>query len=436
MRRELLTGLCFAAAVAGTYGWAADAKDTTAIERGRDAVRGRPALNSPLWNVQTVEQVWKQWGLNARPKDFERLFRERYGLHAAPYDNHGLPMGMHISSGLLGKGVITDCLMCHARNVAGQTIIGLGNASLDAQGLIDELGTSGLIWKFPVSFSHVRGTLDVMSPVAFLMELRDPDLEFAQKPAKLDYVDNVCSDPPAWWLLKRKKTRNWSGGVDARSVRLDMVNILGPFNDGAFVRKQESVFADIHAFIMSVESPKFPFAIDGKLAEQGRPIFNKTCAKCHGTYGPDGQYPNKVVPLDKLGTDPVLARSLTKKNRDHINKSWLSREKTADGTELRLRETGGYQAPPLDGVWATAPYFPNASVPTVYHVLNSKARPRIWTRSYGTGKEDYDPAKLGWKIDVLERPPSREISGIERRKIYDTTLPGRSNAGHTFGDAL
>ena len=41
-------------------------------------------------------------------------------------------------------------------------------------------------------------------------------------PAKLDYPDHVCSDPPAWWLLKRKKTRDWTGVFDARAARVDM----------------------------------------------------------------------------------------------------------------------------------------------------------------------------------------------------------------------
>ena len=40
----------------------------------------------------------------------------------------------------------------------------------------------------------------------------------------------------------------------------------------------------------------------------------------------------------------------------------------------------GYMAPPLDGIWATAPFFHNGSVPTIEGVLNSKARPAIWQR--------------------------------------------------------
>ena len=66
----------------------------------------------------------------------------------------------------------------------------------------------------------------------------------------------------------------------------------------------------------------------------------------------------------------------------------------------------------------------------------SKRRPKIFTRSYLTEKEDYDPEKLGWKITVLKGPADPEQPAIERRKVYDTTQPGRGNGGHTFGDDL
>ena len=87
-------------------------------------------------------------------------------------------------------------------------------------------------------------------------------------------------------------------------------------------------------------------------------------------------------------------------------------------------------------MWATAPYFHNGSVPTLEHVLNSKSRPAIYTRSFRTGVEDYDPVKVGWKITVLDRPADPKLPAHERRKIYDTTQPGRGNAGHPFGDKL
>jgi hypothetical protein len=69
-------------------------------------------------------------------------------------------------------------------------------------------------------------------------------------------------------------------------------------------------------------------------------------------------------------------------------------------------------------------------------VLNSKSRPRVFTRSYRTGIEEYDPVKLGWRVQVLDGARDPKLSGYERRKVYDTTKPGRGNGGHTFGDEL
>src|SRR5262249_36266871 len=162
--------------------------------------------------------------------------------------------------------------------------------------------------------------------------------------------------------------------------------------------------------VMSVEPPRYPFAVDSALAEKGRPIFVDTCARCHGTYGPKGDYPSKIVPLKTIGTDPTLALAIGGgKNMDYFNQSWFAQEKKADGGWHVIRDTAGYQAPPLDGVWATAPYFHNGSVPTVYHVLNSKARPRLFTRSFGTEKDDYDDVNMGWKIQLLDGPPAHQL---------------------------
>jgi mono/diheme cytochrome c family protein len=424
---------------AGIFAWALQAqqpgKDKAALERGFAAVSGKVLMNPPVWSPRGYEQVWKQWGLAEKPADFDKLFRERYGLHAAPYDNGGLPMGLHYSKGILGKGIINDCLLCHAGTIAGQTIIGMGNASLDLQSMFDDfIATDKTPFKFPFRFSYVRGTIDPINPVAFLMEFRTADLSL-RPPVKLDFARAVSSDPPAWWLLKRKETRNWTGGVNVNSMRVDMVNLLTPFNSAEHIKKHESTFGDIHEFVMSVEAPKYPFEHDAGLAAKGLGLFTEHCARCHGTYGPKATYPNKVVPLKTLGTDPALAQAITPKNLEFFNRSWFGQEKGGDGW-YQLIETEGYQAPPLDGVWATAPYFHNGSVPTVYDVLNSKARPRIFTRSYQTGKDEYDAAKLGWKVRVLEAPPDAKLPGHERRRVYDSTLPGQSKAGHTFGDEL
>jgi mono/diheme cytochrome c family protein len=407
-----------------------------AVERGRGLVRGAPPLNPPLWSMRGYANGWTQWGAKEKPDDYDRRFRARYGLHEAPYPNNGLPMGFHVAPGLLGKGIGTDCLLCHAGRVAGQTVVGLGNSALDLQGLFEELyPADGQPVKFPFAFSNARGTIDPVSPVAFLMEFRDLELDLG-RPTRLEYFKDLASDPPAWWLLKRKQTRNWTGSIDAGSTRVDMATLLSPFNSGGYVKKQEPAFADIHKFVLGVEAPRFPFPIDRKAAARGLGLYTEHCARCHGKHGPGGSYPNKIVPLATLGTDPLLAEALTDKLVDHFNRSWLAREKGADGKPIRVVAHRGYQAPPLDGVWATAPYFHNGSVPTVYHVLNSKARPKRFTRGYGGEKEDYDPVRLGVKFTAVQEAPAAGVPAVERRKVYDTTLPGRSGAGHTFGDAL
>jgi hypothetical protein len=143
-----------------------------------------------------------------------------------------------------------------------------------------------------------------------------------------------------------------------------------------------------------------------------------------------------VIPLDVVGTDPVRALGFSIEVGRAYLKSWFGQERGPNGESYHGLNIGGYQAPPLDGVWATAPYFHNGSVPTVYQVLKSKERPRFFTRSFRTEKEDYDLSRLGLRITVLSKRPDPDLPAIERRKVYDTTLPGQGNGGHRFGDHL
>src|SRR4051794_29725564 len=62
-------------------------------ERGRAALLGR-CFSAPLVARSAYETLWKQWGLKARPDDFDQRVRDRYGLHEPPYPNDGLPMGL------------------------------------------------------------------------------------------------------------------------------------------------------------------------------------------------------------------------------------------------------------------------------------------------------------------------------------------------------
>ncbi len=434
-RRLLVAGIVALSALAAR----APAEAPTAAERGREALLGR-AFNPPTTSLAAYRNAWRFWGdgRTAPPADYARAFEERYGLHPAPYPNAGLPMGLREAPGLFGKALAVDCLLCHGGSVAGHSYVGLGNASLDYQTLYEELAAAdGVPKRTPFRFSNVRGTTEAAGMAVYLLGMRDPDLSIRSSRLDLDLRDDLCEDTPAWWLLKKKRTMYHTGGGDARSVRSLMQFMLSPLNPPSAFTKAEPVFRDIQAYLLTLEPPKYPFPIDHGLAHQGEVVFNRTCSRCHGTYGPDGTYPNRIVPLAEIGTDPARYYGLTEKFGRHFNRSWFTRERGgwfADDYVGRI--TAGYQAPPLDGVWATAPYFHNGSVPTVYDVLNSKARPRVFTRSYRTEAEDYDPEAVGWRVQVLACGPEPSLPGVERRKVYDTTQPGRGNGGHTYGDRL
>ncbi|MSQ94856.1 MAG: c-type cytochrome [Gemmataceae bacterium] len=422
--------LIFAAAVPALL----CASDAEAITRGKKALETRAFVPAP-WPFAAYENVWKYWEPKREraPGNYAEAFREHYGLHQAPFDNGKYPMGMRPGKLFVLDGITTDCMLCHGGSILGKSYVGLGNASLDIQGFFEDFNrAAGIGRKLPHTFSNVRGTSEAGAMAVFLHSFRNPDLSIRIDRHKWELRDDLCEDVPAWWLLKKKKTMYHTGGANARSVRSIMQFMLTPNNSLATFAKEEAAFKDIQAYILSLEAPKYPFPVDAKLAETGRKLFIKNCAKCHGTYGEDWTYPSKVIPLKEIGTDPTRFYGLPTKLGEFYNESWFAKEKP-DG--YKSMETAGYQAPPLDGVWATAPYFHNGSVPTLYQVLNSKTRPRIYTRSFQTSEADFDKKKVGWQVRILDETPKNGIA-FDRRKIYDTTQPGRGNMGHTFGDDL
>lgn len=86
-----------------------------------------------------------------------------------------------------------------------------------------------------------------------------------------------------------------------------------------------------------------------------------------------------------------------------------------------------YRARPLNGVWATAPYLHNGSVPSLYWMLSPAVeRPK----SFCMGNRDYDPKQVGFAVvdgelqDRADTIPTRASDGSE--------INGNSNAGHSL----
>ncbi|WP_407185374.1 di-heme-cytochrome C peroxidase [Bradyrhizobium centrosematis] len=92
--------------------------------------------------------------------------------------------------------------------------------------------------------------------------------------------------------------------------------------------------------------------------------------------------------------------------------------------ELVLALEPQYRARPLDGVWATAPYLHNGSVPTLADMLVPQAeRPT----SFCVGSRAFDPIKVG----LVTKAKSSEgcAAGLTN---FDVSLLGNSNRGHSF----
>jgi len=412
--------------------------ESPAPARGEAALLKRPLL-APAWSVRAYQDAWKHWGIGARPvaADYDAKFAEHYGLATTPFQNHGLPMGMKESSFLGLKGITADCLLCHGGSIAGQSYVGLGNASVDIQALFEDLAAAdGRPAKLPFVFGRVRGTTEAGAMAAYLLGWREPDLQMRSSRLDLGVHDDLCLDTPPWWHLKKKKTMYMTGSMDARSVRANMQFMMSPLTPPSRFKAEEGTFADIQAYLLQIQPPRYPFHVDASLARRGESLFLDHCKRCHGTYGAQWTYPNKIVPLEEIGTDSARFLGVTTEHGRYYNRSWFGQEQPGWLIDEYLATaTSGYQAPPLDGIWATAPYFHNGSVPTVYQVLNSQARPSRFTRSFKTDEGAYDPVHLGWKVEeVRDQDTARKLAA--QRRLYDVAQPGRGNRGHTYGDSL
>ena len=355
-------------------------------------------------------------------------------------------------------------------------------------------------------------------------------------------------DTPAWWNMGHRTAKFVDGIFPMDSPRVDMVfytpfvgilgGLLGPLSE----RGQDWMRAhgpDANDWATILKSPEYPLAIDEGLAEEGAVLFhtldlwddarhnpvrdpeagNGSCASCHGAYAP--RYFNDpaflatpalegmagyMTPLDVIATDRVRIETNNEAVQVAGSVNFFGYPETK-GTEndcgpqnqqrlLGEREIG-YLAPPLYGVWATAPYFHNGSVPSLSAVLATNERPGIWRRWSTPARADqvgrvvmgydtslqraFDPVNVGWRYDVIpcERqgwfepgvspyvdcipnseedplvqqllaglfsnviaawnilePPDLTRTQIEERKIYNTHMFGQGNDGHAFSDVL
>ncbi|HVP29657.1 MAG TPA: hypothetical protein VMW35_10915 [Myxococcota bacterium] len=296
---------------------------------------------------------------------------------------------------------------------------------------------------------------------------------------------------------------------------------------------------DLNSWVETLKAPRYPGTVNTALAEQGAVLFhtldlwaptrnnpvarpstgNGSCASCHGAYAP--RYVNDpnflatpalegmasyITPERIIATDPVRLNTNNEAVQIAGASNFFGYPPTAgtandcgpqNRSDLRGSRELGYLAPPLYGVWATAPYLHNGSVPNVWEVLKPSDRKPLWKRKskaarwdqtgrvimgYDTSMSAYDTTKLGWKYDTLTCqkptllnpfpsmylacdpsddpitawysqvltalysnvilawnvlfPPTITNTDIENRKIYNVYMYGQGNGGHAFTSVL
>jgi hypothetical protein len=89
-----------------------------------------------------------------------------------------------------------------------------------------------------------------------------------------------------------------------------------------------------------------------------------------------------------------------------------------------------YRARPLNGVWATAPYLHNGSVPSLYWMLKPAAeRPT----SFCQGDRDFDPEQVGFRVEPGETPHCKTGETLFSTTNRDgSAINGNSTMGHSF----
>jgi endo-cleaving rubber dioxygenase len=544
---------------------------------------GSSASSVYAFPASSYNNLWKVWGLSARPDNFDQLAAERWGTALSPSRNpYPLP-GEDPNKTNGGSGQLPEaltqlrnadgswtgnlnvtCSVCHGGQVGTGSDGGPGpvygtNSLSDITVFFTDLAAidPAQAALSVIEQNKVRGTGNITNFQLFGLLTLDDLKELPYYPTIQTQPSTGTEDPPVWWNAGHRPGKFFDGGQTMDSKRIELsfhfqgfpANLnLTPGEQWIVANEQNA-----DAWIDSLKAPSWPYGycsnadgtpgandnpacINTPLAEQGAVLFhsknlwaanldnpvpkpdggNGSCAGCHGAYSPryvnDPTYLDTpalegiaayIVPQTVIATDPARLNGNSQAVAEAARHDWFA---YADGpynsagiplcadqndTALRGSRALGYLAPPLYGVWATAPYFHNGSVPNVWQVLKPADRPLIWERQSNTPRADqagkvvmgfdpsmaaYDTVNLGWNYtalncgdagtvpylncnpsdpggdtfqDVLDivygnggliwnlanLPPTSNAQ-IEQRKIYNTYMYSQGNAGHEFTAVL
>jgi hypothetical protein len=126
-----------------------------------------------------------------------------------------------------------------------------------------------------------------------------------------------------------------------------------------------------------------------------------------------------------MGTEPARWDAISDSLVDRLNSS----KSAPFSANISAKRVQGYVAPILSGLWMTAPYLHNGSVPTLWHFMHPESRPA----RFMVGGHRLDYTRMGLAGDLDAQGVYRDQSEYQpwsAPDLYDTATPGRSNKGH------
>ncbi len=290
------------------------------------------------------------------------------------------------------------------------------------------------------------------------------------------HESNAPVSYPSLWNTPHMAYVQWNASAanaEGRNVG-EVLGVFGTYSleagDKQFdstIRLRNLVMLE-HELIDKLRSPDWPEKVLGKLDElkvaQGNALFDKNCLSCHSVRNKEGSFalndagkiPVRSNTLQEIQTDSQFLANLRPSilvktgglvdlfgGRAEVTRPMMlagvvrgiiTNRAKAEQVDLSQWHVGeqqpphpagvgtGYIARPLEGIWATAPYFHNGSVPNLYETLLPAADR---SKSFWVGTRKFDPIKVGFAT-------SRSDVGTEFHVLDGNgdNIPGNSNAGH------
>ena len=354
----------------------------------------------------------------------------------------------------------------------------LGTSSQEAKGAlrkrleidaarIHEYQTRGVVTPHPWGPGRQDATSLIMNRATAMLPGISENWEPAIAPVK----------PPFLWNSPQATWTQWQGVAQVPLWRNfnESIGVFLPVDlsskspaEGLF-ESNGQVFAiqRVEQDLRRLAPPSWPGDVLGKIdrakAKAGEALFDQHCSSCHNKWPYRWSESNKygkqfvmvgLIPQKTIGTDLTLYEAtITNASAGELSQylpkeyqgkpkvpkfvmlqALAARVRAASLQKLNLSEAqmadlngyrvlpptptdAVYKAGPRDGVWATAPFMHNGSVPNLYEMLIPAAQR---TKEFWLGG-DFDPVKVG-------------LAGTATSGTFllDTTVKGNSNAGHSF----